>query len=69
MCACHCKTGYKSFDEERVSKLKYNQGTQYLLLYVRMLLKGPQSKIGFYQKWLLHPYITLKNQFLKFQKS
>ena len=26
-------------------------------------IKGTQSKIGLFQKWLLHPYITLKTHF------
>ena len=30
-------------------------------------LKGPQSKIGLFKKWLLHPKITLKNQILGFK--
>ena len=34
---------------------------------LRMTFKGPQSKIGLFQKWFLHPYITLKIQLSKFK--
>ena len=33
------------------------------------ILEGPLSKIGLFQKSLFHPYITLKNRFLKFKSK
>ena len=40
---------------------------KYNLCFCTSVLKGPQSKIGLFQKLLLHPYITLKNPFSKFK--